>query len=286
MSRENLPNQPKKETELPKNEVARMNIKSRFIEQLRSPAENLIWQMKKEIDEGTYVEMLGDHASGHLPAILLKNVIDKANLVSGRAKIKVKFIPLYRPSGPDSNFFWDILDPWEIERIDSLDVADQKEERTKIITREITEKFIPHLDKEALKDKKILVVTDNIVGGSTIVPLLKTLKASGFKFDVATIAAISPTDIKSLIKDSGADNFYFGEDYQINSIYNKEWLAGVRKDKSKFSTVSKVYKPRIDMEKDSQEEISEKIRKQKIINSAREDINILADIIHKDVWSR
>jgi hypothetical protein len=281
MSRENIPNQPKKEPELTEKEVKRTSIKSRFIEQLRYPAESLIWQMKKEIDEGKYGMILGDDASGRLPSILLKQVIDKANLAAGRAKIEAKFIALYRPSGPDSNIFWDILDPSEIERIDSLEQADQKNERTKIITKEITEKFIPHLDKESLKDKKIIVVTDNIVGGSTIAPLLKTLKSSGFNFDVATIATTSPTDIRTLIKDSGAEKFYFGEDYQINSIYEKEWLTGIVKDKTKFNTRSILIK-KTDLAEGRYK--NEKLDAQLKINSAREDINILADIIYKDVW--
>lgn len=277
MSIENRPNQTQKEVE-------RRYIKSHFIEQLRDPAEYLVQQMKKDIDNGSYGMIIGDDASGRLPSILIKKVIDKANLLSGRPAIPAKFIALYRPTGPDSNIFWDILDPWEIEQIDSLEDSDQKNEKTKIIEKEITEKFIPHLDREALKDKKIVVVTDNIVGGSTIEPLLKTLKTSGFKFDVATIAAMSPSDTRKVIIESGAENFYFGEDYQINSIYDKKWLAGVKKDKSKFKTTSDAYKPRIDKEKDSPEDIAEKIYAQEKINEAREDINILADKIYKDIW--
>jgi len=66
-------------------------IKHPEIAELREPIQNLLEQLRDKIDKGEYGVIIGDDASGRIPALILDNVIKSVYQDKGYTKPKTIF---------------------------------------------------------------------------------------------------------------------------------------------------------------------------------------------------
>lgn len=174
------------------------------IEAMRSPLEKILSELSADIESGKFVLVIGDDASGRLPTLALKKVIDSRYQHLGRQPITTRFIapPRYGMASYErelrANFD---------QKIDS------------IVTSEAAVK-----SKEGAK---ILVVTDFISTGNTLYPLIERLKLLGVDFVVAAMraGADTPLGIREGIDVVGETS------YHVPGIYNRSRMSGVKKKK-------------------------------------------------------
>jgi hypothetical protein len=176
-------------------------------------------------------------------------------------------------------------DSGESALIKMLDIAPMIGKVENFITQSIKKKKISTLLEnrkgvENLKGgEKVLIVTDTISSGNSLVPLSVALKRNGIGFDIASVAIGNPLlgetvekRVEILSKKLGGEITY-GEYLPLGpAVYNQKALSGVVKQpRDLFATPYKttdvfegIYFPK---EKDLQQRI----------NAAREDVFHLAD---------
>ncbi len=240
----------------PENEIGSETIKD-----LLYPVSIIAKEIKTFVDHGDYAIIIGDDASGRLPALIFREIINKVYEKSGRTKIDTRFLALYSPSSYSD--VWDSIIPQP--------VASYPEVRSSVATEKIKLGFVDKLDRTATKDKKVLVVTDTISSGSSLKPLITTLREADISFDIACIGMISLLPPAEL----GAENVFFGK-IGLPSIYAQRELAGVEKDENNFSLKTKLIKSPHET-KESMETI------QLTINKARRDAHLIADQVFEMV---
>ena len=269
------------ETNRPEDEnvyIEKNGIKYSAVESLRRPVEIIVAKIKKDIDEGSYGLIIGDDASARIVTLIFKQIIDKVYKKINGKTIETRFVALYGTRYP-MDAFTVLINPKEKRQTENfnLDTEYEQEKRAKVklVKRELAKSFVPSLNKEELQGKKILIITDVIQSGDTILPLIQALKKSGLNFDVVTIAATWPRASEELIVSNGADNFYYASEH-IPLIYDKRNIAGVIKD-TRFKTTS------LPIKSFSPDERKKKA--QETINRSREDLKNLADQIYDKTWN-
>lgn len=137
--------------------------RKRMIEELKQPTQSLLEQIKESIDQGAYKYIIGDDASGRIPALIFDKVIRSVYEEKGFEKPKVLFIAGSRPDG-------DIVDR-SLKR---------KKDRLQLYIDD-------HISNEG--SGKVLIVTEYISTGSALAPLAEVLTKKGIKFDIVSIGS-------------------------------------------------------------------------------------------------
>ncbi|MFA5358807.1 MAG: hypothetical protein WC310_03235 [Patescibacteria group bacterium] len=174
-----------------------------FIEELRRPIKKIINKLREKIDNCEYTHIIGDDASGRIPALVFRKILEHVYKTKGKEAPKTFFIPGHSPA---------------VSRV---------------------KKIFP---TQVEKDTKILIVTDTIVTGNSLYTLTLTLKEFGIPFDIATIGIYSPLEgrngknpgdqyIQEIERALGGDIFYGS--YATPELYEEEGhkLTGVKKDR-------------------------------------------------------
>ena len=244
----------------------------------------LIEKLKENIDKGEYDMLIGDDASGRIPTLVLRGIINVRNR---------KLHPELKPSEAETKTRF---------------VAGGRVENDKELKSA--------LEKLKLEvKKKALVVTEYIHTGKSIKRFSNILKELGIPFDIATLKSEFESEsdkdnfierFSNVLKDLGEflgvitpkpeepklgtynikiprnSNFFYGEGSYDSCapplIYNVPELSGVVKDKdseSKPYVISSVKKLASEAER--------RVAQEKI-NNAREDINLLVKKMLEKVW--
>jgi hypothetical protein len=238
----------------------------------------LIEKLKENIDKGEYDMLIGDDASGRIPTLILRGIINERN--SG-SQIKTRFV-----AGGQL--------------------------RSSVELKATIGKIKPEIEKKAL------VVTEYISSGRSMEQLSKILKELEIPFDIAALKSEFDGEISVLqklsdkLKDIGVffgitdqrpefgrnnikipenSEFYCGKGtYDADKpplIYDNSEMSGVRKD-SKSESYAIPYKKyylentsktlTAGQKNDRCKDIQEKV------NKTREDIDLLVNKIIEKVW--
>lgn len=253
--------------EFKKNENVQ-EIKMHEIAEMYEPAKRIFSGLRENIETGEYVAILGDDASGRLPALLFHRVLGAIYKEKNFDRPKILFF-----AGRI------IKDPGLEEKI--------------------KQDFINFIEKTGVqklaKDKKVLFVTDTIWSGQTLRLFAEALKKIEINFDIATIGIGStrPGDIIEREKCLSGGKIFWGKAGLLPYIYGRHYLSGVKKPPG-YSLFSKPM-PFLKGEKKKKwriwPETKEAVQKREGIKElnqrrfrAREDVEILAQELIK--WYR
>lgn len=247
----------------------------------------LIEKLKENIDKGEYDVLLGDDASGRIPTLILRGIINERNrklhpeLRSSESEIKTRFVA-----------------GGQIKSRDTLKAA----------IKEI----------ESGVKKKVLVVTEYISSGRSMERFSTILKELNIPFDIATLRSEFDAGqsnfqkLSSKLKDIGEffnisdprsdfgnesiklpqnSKFYYGEGtYNIDTpplVYKDHKMSGVIKSHpaDPYATLyKKHFSKKYDKDLTTDQLDKENKDIQRTINSARENVNLLVKRILEKVW--
>ena len=173
------------------------------ISQLREPFHDLLEKLRERIKNGDYQLVIGDDASGRLPALLMHRVVRAVYRKSGRGELPLLFLA---GSG-------------------GLQDSQRREKTEKL------ESFIRSCIEETPL-RRVLIVTEVVQTGESLRPLCHVLQDLGLQYDIATVG-IDPPDgtperaCARLAGSLGGEVVYGmkGEP----SVYGEHRLAGVQK---------------------------------------------------------
>ncbi len=149
-------------TENPQVKIDRMLV-------LKEPVTELIEKMKEKIESGSYSLIIGDEASGRIPALLLSAVINKIYEERGFDKLKMLFLAGNKPGLPKLEYFL-VLDSF----LDKHKVE------------------LPDAEHSAL------IVSEYMSTGGRLEPLTQVLRDRGIKYDIAVADTISEGDVEGI----------------------------------------------------------------------------------------
>ncbi len=215
------------------------NIKETYaqesIESLRDPIWDIVQTINKDISAGRYSLIIGDDASGRIPALIMGGIIERVNKQKNYPAPSIFFV-----AGSGQYTDYD-------ERL-------QKEEKIDQFVGSLMPPYPLTVDTK----EKILVVTDVIATGNSLKPLTVSLRNRGVTFDVAAMHVRNDHIKKNLETEwhTRIVNSHSG------SIYGKHEIGGVKKKlKDLFSRPIK----------EKTENILEKKDAQQLINFARQE---------------
>lgn len=218
------------------------------IAELESPIKIIIERIKSKIENGEYGLIIGDDASGRVPALILGNFIREVHGKNEHVKPNIIFIP------------------GKI-RTNSIDYFEEEDAK-------YLEDYIEK--KGATKDKRILIVTDTVMSGNSLKTLVRRLKKVGYACDIATIGVEEP--MRSFVERkinlgntkiiSGKYNNGEVDSKHTPKLYDSHELSGVKKEPGGYTSASLKDMYRTDRKR---QEIQDKI------NKTREDGKVLTD---------
>lgn len=214
-------------------------IDSEQVQWLKQPTYRLVKQLLPELRKGSYQMIIGDDASGRLPTLLFGRVARSIAEEAGKAAPTVHFFAGSR--------FYGTFHPAEDPRW-----KDKKDE----MMRELR-----GLDAQ----RKVLLVTDMVETGASLLPLAEVLDTLHIQRDIAAISFFDQEKqgkekIERLLK----GRVYIGDKKgALPSVYEKTDIAGVVKEAVNVHS-DVVRKPEVNVAK----------------SRAREDIVLLAQRIY------
>lgn len=158
------------------------------IDQLEKPLENLLSQLKEKIENGEYEVLIGEDASGRMPTPILGSVIKEIYKKNGLPPPIIRFV-----AGSAS-----------------LDAKNQPHKRK----RELIDAYVESLVKDLRISKRILLITDTIVTGKSLKPLVDALEKNKVSFDIATVGI--PTRMVGVkdVEEALGKKIYYGSEGQ------------------------------------------------------------------------
>jgi len=173
--------------------------------ELRNPTERILEKLSPELESGDVQLIIGDDASGRIPTAIFRKVFDVAYKERGFTVPETRFL-----AGSRKMFGQE-----KIEKKEKI------AEYLKEVKKDIETKF-------GRPFSKALVVTDIVVTGRSLDPLMEVLNEMGIETVVASMTATNMEYIKG-ISDWWHAPVYFGGDY-IPDIYGNQKISGVVKD--------------------------------------------------------
>jgi len=229
-------------------------IKTPEIKGSREDFENLLNQLKKNIERGEYSAIIGDDFSGRIPTLIIREVIDRVYKSRERKSIKTFFL---RPP-TDDPMSWELL-------------------------RQQLPKNAAKIKTELKDDKpRVLLVTELVSGGRSIEQLLEALNGQGLRADVAALELANPNNTRFLkmCKDHGANLFYSSGSAGIQFFmlaHEKEARPLLKIDIEKTKKRGRILEiAKIKRGGKPQEEVIQE----------REDINKLSEILFQKVFEK
>lgn len=171
--------------------------------ELETDTVSILNKLREDIEKGSYNAVLGDDASGRIPALVIWHFLAEIYARRGFAKPAMRFVA--GSAGSDAGT-QDELDAY-ISRIKN-DVSNEAEE-----------------------NKKVLVVTDFIDSGASLQGILDSCDKHGLTFDIASIGIVARETIADLA-DKYHCNVVYGKRH-TPMIYGKDSLSGVQKERLK-----------------------------------------------------
>ncbi len=161
------------------------------------PICNIVFDLKDKIKKGEYSLVIGDDASGHIPALIIYKLIKEIYKKENK-DIKILFLAGSRG-------------------IDNSLLAKKKEKISNLLNLKID------------SSKKVLVVTDIVYTGETLLPLKNILDNLGTDFDLASVSVLREQALQEL--NGKFDNkIIYGTHGELQTILGNSSLSGVEKD--------------------------------------------------------
>lgn len=187
-----------------------MPSQEQAVRDLKVPIQDIIKQIRPEIEQGAYRLIIGDDASGRIPAFIVGHVCKKIYEKNGLTPPHVRFIA------------------------GSTMLDDQaREKKLGLVTEQIA-KIRSRVAQNSNTNGKVLIVTDTISSGLSMGVLMEALKANNWQADVATIGLLKDTfDIFDRKRRGFEKQWGTRIIYSLNStpdVYKRKSLSGVTKD--------------------------------------------------------
>ena len=173
----------------------------RIIDALFEPTQKILEELRPEIEGKTYQLVIGDDASGRLPALLIWQTLRELAEKKETLRPQVRFIAgtrHYSKEGP---------------------VGMKK--KHKVL------EYIQGLKKDIPDLRRVLIVTDTIASGQSLEPLAQSLREVGVEYDIATIALMNN---QQGVEQKLSGRVIAGGTWRDDSVYIKYHLGGVVKD--------------------------------------------------------
>ena len=189
------------------------------ISELEAPLKRIIEKLSVRIEDGEYSLIIGDDASGRIPAIILGNFVKRISEARGLVNPDIIFIP-----GKLDNGLQSFLD--------------------KILNRKNTSKQQEELDEYvsnqgAIKEKRILIITDTIQSGYSLKTLVDLLNRAGYNCDIATIGMETPIVGQGMKESLKGIDIFSGEYLNKSRKDNQNTPLIYREESRKFTGVYK-----------------------------------------------
>ncbi|MBI4118122.1 MAG: hypothetical protein HY455_01090 [Parcubacteria group bacterium] len=217
--------------------------KFEVIVDLKEPIQRILDQLSERIERGEWYDLIvGDDASGRIPALIIAEVLKKIADARGFEHPKVLFFAGERSQHTPGA---------KKERQQKIAEALQKVEKQKVGT-----------------SSSALLVTDTLISGETIEDIARGLTMQNTFFDLATIFLSESRGATILASQLGARSVISGDG--TTEIYKKSGIGGVIKGSNVFSIHANPVRADPSFESRSPEVI------QKVINQARADAKSIA----------
>ncbi len=227
-------------------------IKDDSIGQLRNPLKNIIGELSAGIDSGEYGLIIGEDTSGRISTLILNDVLGTLYKEKGYDEPKTVFVTGSGGSGGQ-------LDGIGLE----VKMANLAMYIKDVLSKQTdTEKF-----------KKVLISTETIQKGYSLLPLVQVLRELGLDFDIVSIGIEKTKSLDDIQKLLGT-KIYYGM-RGTPDVKGQRGLSGVDKTSenfiSKSGNINLFSKP---FKKSLPED--EKTSLQQSINLARKDVKNLS----------
>lgn len=227
---------------------AKVEYANEEIESIRKPFFSLVEKLKEDIDAETYDTLIGDDASGRIPALALWNVMKER----------------MRQAHPD------MTSEEDREMLKTYFVAGGRISTNAEKLEEFFEKIKPTVKKRAL------FVTEYIASGESMRRIGEMLEEKGISFDIATLVfSVDEHEQRTEpVKIFMTRHKIFSGEYtdmmSAPKIYEKHNLAGVVKLSNQKSAHAYIFFDRNDP----------------ILEKSRDDIKKLSIDISNEVWKK
>ena len=230
------------------------------IEELEEPLARILEDLRPELEKGSYKVVLGDDASGRIPALILAKAIAEIYKVRNYDKPLVRFIAggkQYRGVVRREDLKEDLRN--HLQRVG---------EDAGILNAGTFSQIKTWLSHISGKDKKILIVTDVVTTGKPLQFFVENLLENNIPVDTATVAIRSDQSEEEIINTVGT-RVFSGDTKGSNSPVPKIW------SKSELSGVSKT---RLDLfAYPTKRDVDDKKQSQEATNFARKVANEVAE---------
>jgi hypothetical protein len=189
--------------------------------QLESQAENVVNQSREKILLHDYSFVIGDDASGRLPVLLFSRLLANIYEKDGVKKPETRFLAGSRDL-----------------------VGQEAEDKRKMIEDYLREQVLPEV---AARKGKVLIVTDTIYSGKSLMPLVNALTSLQIPCEVVTLQFVPGYASKSTMEANLGARIYAGEDNDDDPhIYGRSDLSGVHKEAGSLHAESNAHLPKED----------------------------------------
>lgn len=193
------------------------SVKNMEIAELENPIIEILRQIREKIEQGSYNLVIGDDASGRIPALIFNRILENIYQRHGIDKPKLIFL-----AGSTDLFDQDIL----VEKVSKIkDYLLQVFERLKLT--------------QQLQDggRQVLIATETISHGSSLNALAKALTELGVRYDIASVGfnQTNPDERQIVERKLGA-RIYFGQTHNPAVMY-KPSFSGVTKERTALLSV-------------------------------------------------
>lgn len=174
-------------------------IELKEVRDLELPLKNILEQIREKLDSGYYGLLIGDDASGRIPALILKKVIDNIYSRHGYKKPDLKF---FAGTGTEGLYLNEIEN-----KVDDIISTLQKHHNDKLNT---------------------LLITEYLLTGRGMNILNTALSKAGNNIEIATIALTAKHE--AVVKDHIPHPIHAGiKNDQSPALYGKYDISGVKK---------------------------------------------------------
>jgi adenine/guanine phosphoribosyltransferase-like PRPP-binding protein len=160
------------------------------IAELERPFQIILEKLKSRIENGEYGLVVGDDASGRIPALVMSRFLNKVNKEKGLDNVATKF---FAGGGSFSKHL-------------------KVQKKGKEIPDTTVEIAVSLMKSDLPKVNKVLVVTDSMVTGRSLKPILGALRASGVSYDIVSVG------LDPALADHAIENFDASKDDDVEKF--------------------------------------------------------------------
>lgn len=177
-----------------------------FVAELRDPIQKMLQPVMENIEHGDYQLLIGDDASGRIPALIVREVINGVYARNGHSPIPTRFIAGTRNyKGPGS-------------------YEDEFSEKEKEVFQ-----YLRDLQTSVPELRNAIIVTDTTASGSSLRPVTDSLTELGIHFDILTVGnMMHDADGQEETERLLGGPIFSGQD-DVPHMYNIHEISGVEK---------------------------------------------------------